>query len=72
PGAVSRGEISAEDSLATTAAYTQDGRLHMGYSFELLEDDYSAAYNRDTVSRLEAPMTEGWPCWEVSNHDLDR
>jgi alpha-glucosidase len=43
PGAVSLGEISSEDSLATTAEYTRDGRLHMGYSFELLVDDYSAA-----------------------------
>lgn len=72
PGAVSLGEISSEDSLATTAEYTQDGRLHMGYSFELLVDDYSAAYIRDTVSRLEAVMTEGWPCWAVSNHDVER
>ncbi len=72
PGAVSLGEISSEDSLATTAEYTQDGRLHMGYSFELLVDDYSAAYIRDTVSRLEAAMTEGWPCWAVSNHDVER
>jgi alpha-glucosidase len=72
PGAVSLGEISSEDSLATTAEYTRDGRLHMGYSFELLVDDYSAAYIRDTVSRLEAAMTEGWPCWAVSNHDVER
>ncbi|MBH1865977.1 alpha-amylase family glycosyl hydrolase [Stenotrophomonas maltophilia] len=72
PGAVSLGEISSEDSLATTAEYTRGGRLHMGYSFELLVDDYSAAYIRDTVSRLEAAMTEGWPCWAVSNHDVER
>ena len=43
----------------------------MGYSFELLVDDYSAAYIRDTVSRLEAAMTEGWPCWAVSS-DVER
>lgn len=72
PGAVSLGEISAEDSLATTAEYTAPGRLHMGYSFELLVKDYSAAYIRDTVSRLEATMTEGWPCWAISNHDVER
>ncbi len=72
PGAVSLGEISSEDSLATTAEYTSGGRLHMGYSFELLVDDFSAGYIRDTVSRLEAAMTEGWPCWAVSNHDVRR
>ena len=72
PGAVSLGEISSEDSLATTAEYTTGKRLHMGYSFELLVDDYSAAYIRGTVSRLEAAMTEGWPCWAISNHDVER
>lgn len=72
PGAVSLGEISAEDSLATTAEYTARGRLHMGYSFELLVKDFSAGYIRETVSRLEATMTEGWPCWAISNHDVER
>ncbi|CAD1793284.1 DUF3459 domain-containing protein [Xanthomonas euroxanthea] len=72
PHAVSLGEISSEDSLATTAEYTAHGRLHMGYSFELLVQDYSAAYIRETVSRLEATMLEGWPCWAISNHDVVR
>jgi len=66
------GEISSEDSLATMAEYVTDQRLHMGYSFELLTDDFSAAYIRDTVERLEAQMTRGWPCWAISNHDVQR
>lgn len=66
------GEISSEDSLATTAEYTRDGRLHMGYSFELLTDDFSAGYIRGTVQNLEAQMLEGWPCWAISNHDVAR
>jgi len=72
PGATTLGEISSEDSLATTAEYVNDGRLHMGYSFELLTDDFSAGYIRGTVERLEAAMTEGWPCWAISNHDVQR
>ncbi|MBD9367851.1 alpha-glucosidase family protein [Xanthomonas sp. XNM01] len=72
PGTVALGEISSEDSLATTAEYTSAGRLHMGYSFELLTEDSSAAYIRGTVERLEAAMTEGWPCWAISNHDVPR
>jgi alpha-glucosidase len=44
----------------------------MGYSFELLVDDFSAAYIRQTVSRLEAAMVDGWPCWAISNHDVPR
>ncbi|ATC94425.1 alpha-glucosidase family protein [Pseudoalteromonas tunicata] len=73
PGTVSLGEISSEDSLATMAEYTQGGnKLHMGYSFELLTKDYSAAYIRQTVQGLEKQMTEGWPCWAFSNHDVER
>ncbi|MCF6435736.1 alpha-glucosidase family protein [Pseudoalteromonas sp. MMG022] len=73
PGTVSLGEISSEDSLQTMAEYTADGdKLHMGYSFELLTKDYSAQYIRETVSTLESVMTQGWPCWAFSNHDVER
>ncbi|WP_368565906.1 alpha-glucosidase [Pseudoxanthomonas sp. UTMC 1351] len=72
PDAAALGEISSEDSLATTAEYVGDQRLHMGYSFELLTDDFSATYIRGTVEKLEAAMTHGWPCWAVSNHDVQR
>jgi alpha-glucosidase len=72
PDATTLGEISSEDSLATMAEYSSDHRLHMGYSFELLTDDFSVAYIRGTVERLEAAMTEGWPCWAISNHDVQR
>jgi len=44
----------------------------MGYSFELLTDDKSAAYIRMTVETLEARMPHGWPCWAISNHDVVR
>ena len=72
PGATTLGEISSEDSLATTAEYVDSRRLHMGYSFELLTDDFSAGYIRQTVERLESAMSEGWPCWAISNHDVQR
>lgn len=73
PGTVSLGEISSEDSLATMAEYTAGGdKLHMGYSFELLTNDYSSEYIRTTVKTLEERMTEGWPCWAFSNHDVER
>ncbi len=72
PGATSLGEISSEDSLATMAEYVGEQRLHMGYSFELLTDDRSAAYIRGTVETLEAKMRNGWPCWAISNHDVVR
>ncbi len=66
------GEISSEDSLATMAEYTEPGRLHMGYSFELLTKDGSANYIRQTVENLEAKVGNGWPCWAISNHDVER
>lgn len=66
------GEISSEDSLATMAEYVTPARLHMGYSFELLTDDFSAAYIRTTVETLEAKLQGGWPCWAISNHDVQR
>ena len=72
PERVALGEISSEDSLATMAEYTNDRRLHLGYSFELLTDDFSARHIRDTVARLEARMREGFPCWSISNHDVER
>lgn len=72
PGAVSLGEISSEDSLATMAQYTSGNRLHMAYCFELLSDDFSAAHIRSTVERLETQIAEGWPCWAISNHDVQR
>ena len=72
PDAGALGEISSEDSLATTAEYCNERRLHMGYSFELLTEESSPAYIRTTVEALEAKMTEGWPCWAISNHDVQR
>jgi alpha-glucosidase len=72
PGRATLGEIASENSLATMAEYTRGNRLHMGYSFELLSDDFSAGYIRRTVEALEAGMTDGWPCWAISNHDVKR
>ena len=73
PGVVSLGEISSEDSLQTMSLYTQgDKRLHMAYSFELLTEDFSPAYIRQTVETLEANLTDGWPCWAIGNHDVTR
>jgi alpha-glucosidase len=72
PGATTLGEISSEDSLATLGEYTNDQRLHMGYSFELLTEDFSVAHIRETVRNLEANMPDGWPCWAISNHDVER
>ncbi|MFT5003894.1 MAG: alpha-glucosidase, partial [Flavobacteriales bacterium] len=73
PGSVALGEISSEDSLKTMAEYTQgEHRLHMGYSFDLLTDNFSANYIKQVVQNLESRVLDGWPCWSISNHDVER
>jgi alpha-glucosidase len=72
PDVVALGEISSDDSTATVAEYTQAGRLHMAYSFELLSDESSPQHIRSTVETLRARAPESWPCWTISNHDVER
>ena len=72
PGAMALGEISSDDSTATVAEYTQPGRLHMAYSFELLSNDSSPQHIRATVENLRQRAPESWPCWTISNHDVER
>jgi alpha-glucosidase len=72
PGTAALGEVASEDSLATMAEYTSGDRLHMAYSFELLSEDSTAAHVHATVATLEERMSEGWPCWALSNHDVRR
>lgn len=72
PGTVALGEISSEDSIATMAEYTQPGRLHMAYSFELLGPKGSAQIFRDTIVRQFKAAPGSWPCWAISNHDVER
>ncbi len=72
PDSVALGEISSDDSTATVAEYTQAGRLHMAYSFELLSNESSPAHIRTTVETLKRRAPESWPCWTVSNHDVER
>jgi alpha-glucosidase len=72
PDVVALGEISSDDSTATVAEYTQPGRLHMAYSFELLSNDSSPQHIRATVEKLRTRAPQSWPCWTISNHDVER
>ncbi|MBB5017092.1 alpha-glucosidase [Chitinivorax tropicus] len=72
-GAASVGEVGDDDSLAVMAAYTNGGdKLHMAYSFNLLTQDGSPAYIRQQVEALEAQIGDGWGCWSIGNHDVQR
>ena len=73
PGTVALGEIGTDDSISVMAEYTKGGsRLHMAYSFDLLSEDSSIAHIREVVETSEEKMTDGWPCYALSNHDVMR
>lgn len=73
PGTMTLGEVSSEDSLKTMAEYTEgDKRLNMAYSFELLVDAFSTEHIRSTLEILEEKIQDGWPCWSIGNHDVQR
>ncbi|SEL53040.1 alpha-glucosidase [Pseudoxanthomonas sp. GM95] len=74
-GVASVGEIGDEAAPPLMADYTAAGkRLHMAYSFQLLQGDGSAARIRQEVELLERELarTGGWGCWALSNHDVMR
>ena len=72
-GAISIGEVGADDSLGVMAEYTADGdKLHMAYSFNLLTPTVTAAYIRAQVEEFEARVKGGWASWSVGNHDVAR
>ena len=72
-GAISIGEVGADDSLGVMAEYTaDDNKLHMAYSFNLLVSEISAQYIRTQVEEFEARVKGGWVSWSVGNHDVVR
>jgi len=68
------GEIGdAQRQLDIMAAYTSGGdKLHMAYTFDFLGGDFKAKYFAKKITELEAILTDGWPCWAFSNHDVQR
>ncbi|MFW6345225.1 MAG: alpha-amylase family glycosyl hydrolase [Halomonas sp.] len=73
PGATSVGEIAGDDQLPTMAAYTRgERRLHMAYTFDLLDSTGDARELHGVLSRLRELGDDAWPCWALSNHDVTR
>ena len=67
------GEVGDEHrSYDTVAAYTREGRLHMAYTFDLLADQFSATFVRETMERIGDKVADGWVCHSFSNHDVTR
>ncbi|PTY37785.1 alpha-glucosidase [Saccharospirillum sp. MSK14-1] len=73
PGTTTVGEIGAPGGMKYMAQYTSNGdKLHMAYTFELLEKEHSVDYIRGTIERVEQNLGDGWPCFALSNHDVER
>lgn len=73
PNTTTVGEIGCDFSLKTMAEYTQgNDKLHMCYSFDLLTHDSSMQHIRHTMETIEAGLGDGWPCWSIGNHDVER
>lgn len=67
------GEIGDDDGLARVAEYTNGGdKLHMAYCFDLLGEQHSARFLHGTLDRFNTVVGDGWPCWALSNHDVER
>ncbi|WP_136253257.1 alpha-amylase family glycosyl hydrolase [Onishia niordana] len=73
PGSTSVGEIGGSNPLPIMAAYTQgESRLHMAYTFDLLDSTGEAAALYRVLSRFADIGDDAWPCWALSNHDVAR
>lgn len=73
PGSTTVGEIGAPDGLSYMAQYTEgNNKLHMAYTFELLSDECSPEYLRQTLTRIQQKLGDGWPSFALSNHDVVR
>ncbi|CBV43561.1 alpha-glucosidase family protein [Halomonas elongata] len=73
PGTTTVGEIGDDTPLERMAEYTEGGdKLHMAYTFDLLNEPHSAAYIREVIERFQKLAGDAWPCWALSNHDVVR
>ncbi|WP_020414402.1 alpha-amylase family glycosyl hydrolase [Microbulbifer variabilis] len=72
PGTVTVGEVGDDNTHKIMADYTTENRLNMAYSFDLLTEDCSAEFLRETLEKNREVIERGWPCWSISNHDVPR
>ena len=67
------GEIGeSHHAIRMMGEYTTGRRLHKAYSFEMLDDAFTAAHFRRQIEEFFAGAPGGWPCWAFSNHDVVR
>ncbi len=67
------GEVGDDHALQVIAEYTRGGdRLHMAYSFDLLNEHHTAGYLHGVFAKFGRIVKDGWPSWAISNHDVQR
>jgi alpha-glucosidase len=67
------GEVGDSNiAIKLMGEYTQPGRLHQCYSFEMLGPDFSAGFFRRIIEEFFQGAPKGWPMWAFSNHDVKR
>jgi alpha-glucosidase len=72
PATVTVGEIGVQlTGSRSLADYTAPGRLHMAYSFDLLEPDVTARHISEVLQKTERDGAT-WTAWSFSNHDVMR
>jgi len=75
PAAASVGEVGdAQLGLDLMGEYTRgDDRVHMCYTFEFLSAEPLDAKRVGSVfKQLVDRAPDGWPCWALTNHDIQR
>lgn len=74
PGSTSVGEIGdGERQVEIMAEYTAgNDRIHMAYTFDFLSSAFSKEHFLDRIDHYGEHVSEGWPCWAFSNHDVVR
>jgi alpha-glucosidase len=67
------GEVGeSHHAIEMMGEYTSNNRLHMAYSFEMLEKAFSPTHFRKQIEGFFDGAPRGWPCWAFSNHDVIR
>jgi len=72
PGSTSIGEIGDDEQYATLAQYTRGNRLHMAYTFNLMDKQCSPRFVHAVLEEFLREAQHAWACWAFSNHDVTR
>lgn len=72
PGTTSIGEIGDDEQYQTLAQYTRDNRLHMAYTFNLMDKECSPRFIHQVLDEFLRETKGAWACWAFNNHDVTR